>query len=163
MLAGTRARAVGVKLGPVVQRDGVWRMRGAEDMSAVPAVVPTLEQRKRFPACRSVADERDVVRLPMRAGGESLDGAEILLHGGHPVDRQTVAGGASAERLSGLVAAEAIGAVVAAPRRGQRWLSVGPLGGAERSGNVHGRLWRSELTGRQRKVGEHGRGVRRCW
>lgn len=120
MLAGTRARAVGVKLGTVVQRDGVWRMRGAEDMTAVAAVVPTLEQRKRFPACRSVADERVVVRLPMTACGESLDGAEIILHGGHPVDRQTVAGGASAELSSGLVAVETVGAVVDAPRRGRR-------------------------------------------
>lgn len=109
-----------MKLGTMVQRDDVRRMCGAEDMSAVPTVVPTLEQRKRFPACRRVADERVVVGLPMRAGGESFDGAEIVVQGGHPFDQQTVAGRASAQRSSDLVAVEAIGAVVDAPRGRQR-------------------------------------------
>lgn len=109
-----------MKLGTMVQRDNVRRMRGAEDMSAVPTVVPTLEQRKRFPAGRRVADERVVIGLPMRAGGESLDGAEIVVQGGHPVGQQTVAGRVSAQRSSDLVAVETIGAVVDAPRRSQR-------------------------------------------
>lgn len=61
-----------------------------------------------------------MIGLPMRAGRESFDGAEVVVNGRHPFARQTVAGGASAELSSGLVAVEAIGAVVDAPRRCQR-------------------------------------------
>lgn len=61
-----------------------------------------------------------MVGLPVRAGGESFDGAEIVVNGGHPSGQQTVAGGASAELPSGLVAVETISAVVDAPRRRER-------------------------------------------
>lgn len=120
MLAGARARALGMKLGAVVQWDDVWRMRGAEDMSAMSTVVPTLEQGKVFPACRRIADERVVIGLPMRTGGQSFDGPEVVVQGGQPVDQETVAGRASTERSSDLVAVEAVGTVIDAPRRGQR-------------------------------------------
>ena len=48
-----------------------------------------------------------------------VDGAEVVVNWGRPLARQTVAGGASAELASGLVAVEAIGAVVDTPRRRQ--------------------------------------------
>ena len=44
MLARARARAIGVKLGTVVQRDGVHRMGGTKNMTAVPTMMPALEQ-----------------------------------------------------------------------------------------------------------------------
>lgn len=60
-----------------------------------------------------------MIGLPMIAGRESFDGTEVVVNRGHPLARQTVAGGASAELSSGLVAIEAIGAVVDTPRRRQ--------------------------------------------
>lgn len=60
-----------------------------------------------------------MIGLPMKAGGESFNGAEVIVDWGHPLARQTVAGGASAELSCGLVAVEAIGAVVDTPRRRQ--------------------------------------------
>lgn len=58
-----------MEIGVLIERDPIRGMRVAENMSAVPAMVSSLEQVKHFPTDGRVADDGVRVGLPMVVGG----------------------------------------------------------------------------------------------
>lgn len=150
----------------MVERDGVMGIRAAEDVPAVAAVVAALEEREGLVAGRGVAGDGVGVELPVLAGREAVDRAEVLeegIRGGEarPVPEDAAVGRPPAGRPVPRSPVQAVGAAVHAPRRGERRGPVGPFGRSEHGRHVHGGFGRSELARGERKVGEHERGARR--
>ena len=179
MLAGARLGAVRVELGVLVERDGVVRVRVAEDVAAVAAVVAPFEEGEGFLADGRVADGRVRVGFPVGARGYAgdvgegegredgglggFDGATggyvaFAVADGGVRGRGGRVGG---EGRGGVL--EAVRAAVHAPRWRERGGTRGPLGGSQDGGDVHGRLGGSQLARGDGEVGEHVRVARRRW
>lgn len=99
MLAGARPGAVRVKLGAVVERDGVVGIRVAKDVPAVATVMAALKQGKNLVAGRGVAHGGVGVEFPVRARWQAFHPSELGRHRSQAVARLTVDGRASTDAI----------------------------------------------------------------
>lgn len=79
MPTGPPHRTVRVEFRIMVQRGLVARMLVAEDMPAMPAVVPPFKKVEGFMADRGVTDRGLGIGFPVLARGRAFDGREILV------------------------------------------------------------------------------------
>lgn len=122
-------------------------MHVAEDVPAVAAVVPSLQQREGGLADGGVADQGVGVGFPVLARRWAGYGAEVvgwddgLVFGDFAEGfLLAVGGGAPAHGAAGGGAVEAVGAAVDAARWGEGRGALGSFGGAQDGGDVHGRF-----------------------
>lgn len=157
----------------LIERDLPRRVLVAEDVAAMSAVVPSLEEAEGFVADWVVADGGVGVRFPVVPCGWASDRAkvvvflcDVLLVFGHACEGtrllfSAVCGGAPAYGSTCSVIDEAVGAAVDTARWGEgrgSWCSVcGALGGPQCSGNEHGRFGGAEGACCKWEVGEIGR------
>lgn len=127
-------------------------MRVAEDMPAVSAMVPSLQEREGGLAYGCIADQGVGVGFPVLARGWAGYGAEVVGWDGGLVFGDflegfllAVGGGAPAYGAAGGGAVEAVGAAVDAAGRGEGRGAVGPFSGAQDGGDVHGRFGLAEV------------------
>jgi len=152
MLASAALQALGMEFGVLVQRDRKRRVRVAEHMPAVAAMVPSLQEREGGLAHGCITDQSVGVGLPVLARGRASYGAEVvgwhggLVFGDFPEGSPpAVGGGASAYGAAGGGAVEAVGAAVDAAGWCKGRGAVGSFGGAQDGGDVHGGFGLAEV------------------